>query len=354
MTGLFHAHSAGQSAILHTQKDRPAQGNSLFGVTNRMLMWHDLANGNRPRLSVSEWPTSTYCSELGEVSARLTLRIVQTAGRIRDLRTTSNNTLQDKWLHEFNLAAVDAKRLHEDIYDFVDSATDEWRPWTLTHQPRGMALIDHTITSRGLATWAVAEPAGVSTRLQSHSNTSGITPVPPPRIDIYPSSFTANLWGSFYCAWLHLLRAMVDLTILAADHDLPYPEIPAISELYESLNGVLLDICAAVPYLLGDVDQNGSIQHGHCPYTASMWVLWLLHRVCVIPGLDPGLRAWIITIFTRIGAHGLRRGTFLANLHICRDYNPPNSHSIDQFAVGSSLGRWFEQSVEAAQGSFFP
>jgi hypothetical protein len=322
LTELFHAHYFGQSTILHIQKHRVAKCNTLFGFTNRQLMWRDLAARTRPYLCVSDWPTSTYSSSLGERSARLTLRIVELCGRCREITEIRLDDNSSQLRETFMVLATDAAQLHNDLQEYFDSASAEWRPWSLPHTFPGPSPLDPNSSVRSMSNlvstisgWGL--PGG--SHLKSRPTSDTVTPSCPSRIDIYPTRQVSYLWNALRCAWLHLCRSLIDLQLFAADHGLVdvacSVDLPSVEESYTALAELIEDICASVPYFLGDVDQNGDLSTADESRQTGFWLMWLLHRICAIPGLDPGLRAWIVTLFERIGNRGLKRGLFLAKLH---------------------------------------
>lgn len=77
---LFHAHFGGQAAHLRlrgsSQFASPV-GRSILDITNRMLLWKDLAEPGWPNLAPADWPDGVYSSWLGDVSARLSARVAE-------------------------------------------------------------------------------------------------------------------------------------------------------------------------------------------------------------------------------------------------------------------------------------
>ena len=75
---VFHMHFRDQPAIPKmrdvSQFSSPV-GRSFFASANRMLLWRDLGERKRPTRGILDWPPRVYSSWLGDISARLTVRV---------------------------------------------------------------------------------------------------------------------------------------------------------------------------------------------------------------------------------------------------------------------------------------
>ena len=310
-------------------------GRSLFATTNRVLWWRDLAVADRdePTYGLADWPDEVYSSWLGDTSARLSVRVAKVGRRVRDLAAVAIDERDETWEESLRLVGRDTLNTDLDIQQSYDNAPEEWRWRSLppmepsgpcastsasgsAYQPSDPESSDSSSSSHF---FRVALP---STDLQLDDIYQNQAPSYPLRIDTYASPFVASLWNSIRCVRLHLLVTMRKLLVLNQQHPisprLPLPTPAAMRAIaYSTVN----DICASVPLLLGDIDTNGNL----CSVKTAgnrgklcnrVTLMWSLHKMCRVPGLDPGLKKWIVKILERIGTVGeMRQALNLSKMH---------------------------------------
>ena len=161
----------------------------------------------------------------------------------------------------------------------------------------------------------------------------------PRRIDVYPSPTIAALILPMFNVRIYLLRSMIDLALLHADmtqqarpeQQLPtfvdqcFATFPSPAQLHARLSTMIEDICAGIPYILGDVDEAGNMgrkNNGKLGFTSVTAVVWSLSHIYRMSNIDPGLRQWILSIFDRVGTSGgIRKGLVLSQVY--RQKAPP-------------------------------
>ena len=62
----------------------------------------------------------------------------------------------------------------------------------------------------------------------------------------------------------------------------------------DKIQSLVSDICASVPYLLGELDQEGRLQHPqHIKAIGGFYLLFPLRAMLFIEKVDPDQKAWI-------------------------------------------------------------
>lgn len=119
-------------------------------------------------------------------------------------------------------------------------------------------------------------------------------------VHLYSSPSMASFWNQYRCMRILLLQCLrrclsqqetgnasnsQTLSITIGVHT------PAASELPELINGIF----ASVPYLLGEVDQDGSLKmHQQKKAVGGLFLLWPLRLLLYMNLINPGQRRWIL------------------------------------------------------------
>ena len=304
---------------------------SVTSLTNRWLLWRDLGRRKRPTLGLSNWPTGTYRSWLDELSAKLTSRTADLCGRVRDLQEHASD--YGKWAFDEELAscisiALDLNQSFELNYA---SAPPEWLPVTGAAPSTHPSALQDNISPESLSNlecpvWRIWKKEFVSELhnydldLKTAKQESYLL-----RVDTYPSRPIALLWNYMRCNRLHLLRIMIDLHLMVNKRpDLGHCNLPTITDIRTKLSETIHDICASMPCLVGDFcagvaslsrQPDTSAAAKFCSGSAAT-ALWILHKVCDVPGLSPAVKAWVLDVFDRVGTVGnIRQGINLKKLY---------------------------------------
>ena len=233
----FHSHYQGQSAILRMRDGKQNQsrrGKNLFATTNRGLIWRDMASLSRPRLGLTDWPSSMYPSPLAEASARMSVQATDIRGRIGQLLSIEAADRDEDWRIELRAVALEALQTDYDMRNYPSSVPNDW-------QTRKFPMRFSTPPS------VLRTPESGDSEVSKNE----MTPYPS-RIDIYLTHGVASLWNFTRIARLHLLRAMLDLAELDAESPIftsSHDGIPPVDHLYEKIRSVVEDICATVPFV---------------------------------------------------------------------------------------------------------
>ncbi|MCJ1388911.1 hypothetical protein MMC18_001762 [Xylographa bjoerkii] len=300
-------HRQGLSTILKlrgpSQFRRPL-GRSLFIGINKILLWRDLKEGRRPTLAITDWPDGVYSNPAIEFSARLAVRVVDVCGRTREAAEVAHADRDGEWMQSLGALIQDTLDVNQDVQDHLDKQPENLHWWSLP------------------LPWASA-PASNSSSSASDSGDSDHGPPSlsryPSRIDIYPTLTVASHWNTVRGTRLPLFRVFRSLSSLTQQHPFfTFPTLPSSANLHVALTTTINDICASVPFLLGDVNASGTLsdisarmQGGHI-----VVLMWGLHMLCGIDGLEPGLKAWMIKVLERMGtAGGVKQALILSRLH---------------------------------------
>jgi hypothetical protein len=334
LSNLFHAHVRGQSAVIHMRGSDQTSftvGRSIFANTNRVLTWRDIVDRTRPYRGVTDWPASMYASPLAETSARLATEIADVCGRIREALEAKPGERDDAWTHNLEAIIRDALNTDRDVQRCFDAVPGNWRPWSLSmHFPIPSAgppvshSQDPSHRDSSIANLSLVDPQAMRHVEGKADNDQKQSTSYPSRIDVYPTRPVATLWNSLRCTRILLLLAVLDLFVFLEQHNIASSQsLPTPEFLHTTISTTVEDVCASVPFQLGDVDESGKL----CPTNSqklkssnAIVLLWTLHRLCNIPGLQPGLRAWIVKVFELIGTTGgMRQGLVLSRLHAKTD-----------------------------------
>ena len=79
---------------------------------------------------------------------------------------------------------------------------------------------------------------------------------------IFRSLISATIWIQFWSGRLSLLRALEDCITMMLSNKVPPSTLPRKNYVYESLSETVNCLCGCIPYLLGEVSQNGAPKSG--------------------------------------------------------------------------------------------
>lgn len=323
---LFHAHSGGQSTLIRmrgsAQFSSPV-GRSLFATTNRVLLWRDLGERKRPTLGLADWPIGVYASSLGDISARLSVRVADVCGRARELKEVAICERNEIWAESLKVVIRDALDADQEVQRNIDDAPKDWRwrslptrspsPCVSTSASSSADQSSDTESSDLACASLFRRAVRPSTDPEIDEDEEGTSSYPL-RIDTYPTMAVATLWNAVRGVRLHLLHALYEISLLLRQHPIwPPPSLPTPAVVRATVLATVNDICASVPYLLGDIGTHGALRCFNSTagdrgkLSNSMALLWSLHKVCRVPNLEPGLKVWIVRVLKRIGTVGEMR-----------------------------------------------
>jgi hypothetical protein len=162
--------------------------------------------------------------------------------------------------------------------------------------------------------WGYSTLPGASSRAPF-----GGSPLYPKTILYFPEIRHAFSWSGYWCSQVRLLEAM--LSALPVVSEEMRSKLPSQQTLEVALQGVIDDICGAVPYMLGDVDARGQIKIKGSSNAVGAFVfarvLWVATSVDIMPITQ---REWIYDQFLRIGhVFGLRHALNLRDYRMTED-----------------------------------
>ena len=331
----FHAHHDGQSAILkmrgHAQFATPV-GRALFGMINRVLLFRDIVLGQRPTLGIVDWPMTIYPSLQVDQGTRLTVRIVDVCGRVQEAGDIPFERRQGAWVENLRCLVTDALDADRDLQQHFQDAPAKWQCRSLFVREDQSSLFTFPPASTAKYPFELGPLTMFSTPPFSAFFTSGAglhgykgpsndqSPAPwyPSRIDLYANLGIAVQWNTLRCVRIFLLRTMLDLLVLSQQHGIsPFPALPTYGGLHASMVATVFDICASVPFVLGDINVSAILLAADArhnddwaptgermkPYTA-MTFLWALFHSCRVTKLEPAMREWISKAMERMSTTG--------------------------------------------------
>ncbi|MCJ1418353.1 hypothetical protein MMC32_004700 [Xylographa parallela] len=303
----FTLHRLGLSTIIKLRgpdQFRSSFGRDVFVAINKILLWRDLQDQRRPTLGLNDWPAGLYSNPAMEFSARLAVRVVDLCGRTREAAEVAPADTDVEWLQNLETLIQDALDIDQEVQHHLDNPPKNWHWWSLPVPWRGTAA---------------SNTSSSSSESDESDDGQHSAPMYPSHIDIYPSLTIATHWNTVRGNRLPIIRTFRTLSLLTRQHPLiAFPALPSLTDLQTSLNTTIADICASVPFLVGDFDASGAlsdtgarIQGGHV-----LSLIWALHMLCGINGLEPGLKAWMLKVLARMGtAGGVKQGLVLSKLH---------------------------------------
>lgn len=143
-------------------------------------------------------------------------------------------------------------------------------------------------------------------------------------IHIYKGSTMAGMWNLYRCSRIILLHYLIKCIDRKAKSGATDPvSLGLISvkfEAAESISSLCSDICASVPHLLGDIDQDSNLQQSrHSKAIGGFLLLWPLRHILYLDVVEPWQKAWITKRLTYIkNVLGIQRAAepFRGNLNI--------------------------------------
>ncbi|MCJ1380885.1 hypothetical protein MMC17_003994 [Xylographa soralifera] len=240
-----------------------------------------------------------------EFAARLAVRVVDVCGRTREAADVAHADRDMGWMQRLGILIQDALDVDQEVQQHLDNPPKGWRWWSL---PVPFAKPPASNTSSSSSESGESDDGQHSSSLMH-----------PSRIDIYPTLTVATHWNTVRGNRLPIFRTFRNLSLLTQQHPLfAFPALPSLADLRNSLNATTTDICASVPFLVGEVDASGALsdtgarpQGGHV-----LALIWGLHMLCGVDGLEPGLKAWMLKVLARMGtAGGIKQGLVLSRLH---------------------------------------
>ena len=163
------------------------------------------------------------------------------------------------------------------------------------------------IISRGavldqkLEAWADALPApyrykSVHTPDYSLENTLGLHPIP--SFHLYSNIFIASSWNLNRITRMILLTNVgrwISALVKASPQKMKSTENKDYDlQTTDKIQSLVGDICASVPYLLGELDQEGKLQHPqHTKAIGGLYLLFPLRAMLFIDSIDPVQKARI-------------------------------------------------------------
>ena len=128
---------------------------------------------------------------------------------------------------------------------------------------------------------------------------------PTPAIQTFSSTAVASVWDMHRVARIFLLSNLMKCTS-ASEMDCPQEEFPTKFQSYSlqatgKIKRLADDICASVPYILGEVEQDGRIRQSlHLKAIGGFYLLFPLKVLLYKQILDPVQEAWILKRLTYI------------------------------------------------------
>ena len=118
-------------------------------------------------------------------------------------------------------------------------------------------------------------------------------------IYLYSSFTMAQLWMVYRVARIILLHCLMRYVAKRAECGTHGPSCEETNRLEQrataTIRDLVDDICASVPYMLGDVDQDGTLQHSHQGKAiGGFFLLWPLRTALWVGIASPEQRTWIM------------------------------------------------------------
>lgn len=132
----------------------------------------------------------------------------------------------------------------------------------------------------------------------------------PARVLVFPTLSVGGVWMAKWLAQLAVLRNMVLLEPIVRKIGVPFP-LPA--EIREQVASVAALLCSTVPYLLGNVAQDGQARaSGDTPAVGAFFAVRSLFVTAQLPGLTREQVSWMLDRLEEIGRErGIHRALFL-------------------------------------------
>lgn len=112
----------------------------------------------------------------------------------------------------------------------------------------------------------------------------------------------ATGWNVFWCGKTYLLQSMLELRRRLALQDYDQSPLPSEHEILEGLRATVDDICATVPFMLEEIDEQGTLNaHSRTRAIGGYFLVRTLHVAGSVTYLSSAREAWILDRLTQIG-----------------------------------------------------
>jgi len=124
----------------------------------------------------------------------------------------------------------------------------------------------------------------------------------PKSMFIFKNIQVATGWNVFWCGRIYLLRSMLEYRNGLTAQGSQDSVLPSESEIYQSLQDTVDNICATVPFLLGEVDSHGALStESRRRALGGYYLVWSLHVTGSVRCLPFTQEAWIADRLMHIG-----------------------------------------------------
>ena len=152
-----------------------------------------------------------------------------------------------------------------------------------------------------MQSWSDSAPEGLRFRPVPVENTL-LRIRYPERIWIFKGIQMANARNIFTCARIYLLQAMLDYRARLPLEDFTRSPLPSEASIRQCLREFVGDICATVPFMLGEIDNQGALNFdGRRKAIGAYYLLWPLHVAATVKDLPAAQAVWIADRLFYIG-----------------------------------------------------
>lgn len=123
-------------------------------------------------------------------------------------------------------------------------------------------------------------------------------PMQPSNVHVYHDIWVASLWNHYRFARIRLLETLVDCESRLGFLENLETRLQESSSSLRNWNEIIMkmvdDICASVPFLMGDIDAQGNLNRGSSGIAlGGYYLLWPLHIASSARIIDADQKAWI-------------------------------------------------------------
>ncbi len=128
--------------------------------------------------------------------------------------------------------------------------------------------------------------------------TTNLLPMQPTNVHVYHDIWVAALWNHYRFARIRLLETLVDCESRLDFSENLEMRLQESSISLRNWNGTIIkmvdDICASVPFLMGDIDVQGNLKRGSSGIAlGGYYLLWPLHIASSVRIIGADQKAWI-------------------------------------------------------------
>ena len=128
------------------------------------------------------------------------------------------------------------------------------------------------------------------------------TSIYPKGIFVFKSVQTATVWNVFWCGQIVLLQTMLEYRYGLSAEEYDRSPLPSRYGIYQSLQDAVDNVCATVPFLLGEIDSKGALNtQSQGKAIGGYNQVWSLHVAGSVNCLSPAREAWISDRLLHIG-----------------------------------------------------